>query len=297
MDRQAEILSEINPFFRRGGQTTGRSPWTYSSRRILDYLFLYLKAGKVVGELDGCSFQMNAGDLLWIPPGQWHELKGLPPGSSYIWAHIDLVYAPERSHWDLSVPAAAEPFWTDHQYRLHPPVSCEAAKALHGVLQLPNHERIGLLLEEVLDEKLNGNAFSALAMRGLLLQMLAEVWRGLAGGLQAGSEYLPRLEDAARRLRSDFRHEIAIAELARGCRLSGTHFRNLFSRFFDCTPGKYRKRARLRLARNLMITTDMTLSQIAEEVGFTTVHSFSKAFKTEFAVSPARFRHDTLSRG
>lgn len=49
---------------------------------------------------------------------------------------------------------------------------------------------------------------------------------------------------------------------------------------------------RLDYAKNLLLTTDMTLEKIAEKINFSTPYSFSKTFKKHFKVSPQQYRKE-----
>jgi AraC-like DNA-binding protein len=45
-----------------------------------------------------------------------------------------------------------------------------------------------------------------------------------------------------------------------------------------------------------MVGTPLTLSEIAREVGFETVHSFSRAFRAEEGLSPTQYRRCAPAR-
>lgn len=50
------------------------------------------------------------------------------------------------------------------------------------------------------------------------------------------------------------------------------------------------RRARLHKAKELMVSTSMTLSEISASLGFETVHSLSRAFSEKEGVSPSEYR-------
>jgi len=101
---------------------------------------------------------------------------------------------------------------------------------------------------------------------------------------------IPRIELAAGRLVRECPAPPSLVELARECELSPGHFRHLFHRHYGCCPRTYVRRARLRRARELMVDTAATLSEIAVQVGFETVHSLSRAFRAEEGLSPSEYR-------
>ena len=48
--------------------------------------------------------------------------------------------------------------------------------------------------------------------------------------------------------------------------------------------------ARLRRARELLVTTDTPVAQIAHDVGFVGRSNFSRAFRKMYSVDPTKFR-------
>lgn len=55
-------------------------------------------------------------------------------------------------------------------------------------------------------------------------------------------------------------------------------------------PGEYLRQKRLKHARRLLETTDMPVSEVAQEVGFKTPAHFSSAFKEAYGVTPSQAR-------
>ena len=53
------------------------------------------------------------------------------------------------------------------------------------------------------------------------------------------------------------------------------------------------KCAELKTAKELLKETTMTLSEIAQSVGFSNQQYFSKVFKTETGITPGQFRNRT----
>ena len=69
------------------------------------------------------------------------------------------------------------------------------------------------------------------------------------------------------------------------------------SRLFKDSMGiglkEYVTAKRIELAREILLTTDKTIVQISNEVGFANPDYFSKVFKANYGVSPSKFRSDS----
>ncbi|MCZ4151476.1 hypothetical protein BZG21_44625, partial [Escherichia coli] len=64
------------------------------------------------------------------------------------------------------------------------------------------------------------------------------------------------------------------------------HFIRLFQKIMGMKPNEYVKECRLSAAKNLLISTDTPVYEIAEQVGFSQASYFIKVFKTHNGLSP-----------
>ena len=66
-----------------------------------------------------------------------------------------------------------------------------------------------------------------------------------------------------------------------------------FRAVLGLAPMRYVGHWRMHLARDLLLSSDLTVSQVARRVGYDADEAFSRAFKRQYAVSPAlwRLRH------
>lgn len=55
------------------------------------------------------------------------------------------------------------------------------------------------------------------------------------------------------------------------------------------TPSQFIRSIRLQKGKKLLLTTDLTVSEIAYEVGFSDPNYFSKTFRAKFKLSPRKF--------
>lgn len=60
-------------------------------------------------------------------------------------------------------------------------------------------------------------------------------------------------------------------------------------------PANYIKLLRLQRAKELLETTDLTVSEVAYKSGFQTINHFTKVFKEEYGVPPSVYRHTNNS--
>ncbi len=78
-------------------------------------------------------------------------------------------------------------------------------------------------------------------------------------------------------------------ELARAAGMSLSTFKRHFKRHFNQPPGKWLREQRLSRAKSMLKKPGNNISDIAFELGYSDVATFSKAFKVETGVSPSQF--------
>jgi AraC family transcriptional regulator len=85
---------------------------------------------------------------------------------------------------------------------------------------------------------------------------------------------------------------IQIKELSAIAKLSKAHFSRAFKRAFNSTPHSYIIRRRLEKAEALMLTSDLSLSDIAFHCGLTDQAHLCKLFRQKYGESPAAWRRE-----
>lgn len=106
------------------------------------------------------------------------------------------------------------------------------------------------------------------------------------------SEY-HRLQPVVRYLYENcFSRDIGIEDLCRQCNYSPTHLRKLFVKYFQMPPSQYIRHVKLEFAKNLLVLSKKSISQIAGEVGYRDVAHFDRVFKKELGMTPLEYRNN-----
>ncbi len=88
----------------------------------------------------------------------------------------------------------------------------------------------------------------------------------------------------------NYMQDISVAELAEVCGLSESHFRRCFVENFAYSPIDYKIRKRILKARDMLLSGDFSVSEVALAVGFSDVNYFSRIFKKRTGMTPLEFR-------
>lgn len=99
-----------------------------------------------------------------------------------------------------------------------------------------------------------------------------------------------RVTRAVRLIEENHGQELTVVQLASAAQLSPYHFLRTFEGLTGVTPHQYARRMRLRRAATRLATGKEKVLDIALDCGFGDVSNFNRAFRTEFGVSPRKYR-------
>jgi AraC family transcriptional regulator len=91
-------------------------------------------------------------------------------------------------------------------------------------------------------------------------------------------------------LGADLGGNAKLPDLASACRLSPGHFSLAFKQTVGCPPHQWLLKHRVERAKHLMLTTSLSLSEIALAVGFADQSHFTRVFVQQVKATPAAWR-------
>ena len=83
----------------------------------------------------------------------------------------------------------------------------------------------------------------------------------------------------------------SVREIAHNLGISPSHLRARFRASCGVSIGRHLRRLRLEQACGLLRLGPQRVSEIAEQCGFSSIYSFSRAFRMSYGVSPLAYRH------
>jgi len=105
------------------------------------------------------------------------------------------------------------------------------------------------------------------------------------------NQQLSRINDVLYFIHQDISQELLAKDLAQVAAYSEQHFHRVFKQVVGESVHDYIRRARLEFAANqLMFDASASVLDVATKCGFASLSSFSRAFKSVFAVSPGAWR-------
>ena len=99
-----------------------------------------------------------------------------------------------------------------------------------------------------------------------------------------------KVQNVRRIINSNLEKEISIEELASKVNLNRTTLQKVFKEMYGLTVNEYRTKARLQLAKNLLASTELSITEIAGRCGYANASKFSEVFKKNEGVLPKDWR-------
>ncbi len=97
-------------------------------------------------------------------------------------------------------------------------------------------------------------------------------------------------------LEGRFKEPIKISDLCAELHMSLYYFTHQFTRLVGCSPKQYLIKVRLNVAGKMLISTSLTIYEIAENSGFPNVNLFITCFKKKFGITPTEFRKRVINK-
>jgi AraC family transcriptional regulator len=135
---------------------------------------------------------------------------------------------------------------------------------------------------------------SALALEGVLLELLAKLARRPGAVEQQKPRWLRRVEA---RLHDEFTEKLTMAELAAEAGVHSAHLAAVFRRFHHLTVGEYVQQLRVQTACELLRQPEAALAEIALQLGFADQSHLSRVFRRWTGMTPKAWRMNATIRG
>ena len=88
---------------------------------------------------------------------------------------------------------------------------------------------------------------------------------------------------------------LTVEELAKLCQMSLSSFKREFKKQFNDTPSNYINTEKLKKAKELLSLADLSISDIAYEVGFNDPLYFTRLFKRKEGIPPSTYRNNPIT--
>lgn len=241
------------------------------------------------------SFDLEPHDLYVLPWGQ--DIEHLPnPDDPMYTGHVHVVpdydlgtkWIPNVAHYPqepiCNLPNRRDALWPGFEGTVR--------------LKIKTAEPLGLILDYAIRWYLETHGEDEQEGRSLGHLIVQELTRKIAKEKEAQHSYPRELLKMISYVNNGFYRSPTVAELAQLINRSRSHVLKLFSNHLGISPKSYIVNLQLSEARELLLSTNLRISEIGQSVGIPDPYHFSKLFRRHVGVAPSEYRqrHSPISR-
>lgn len=177
---------------------------------------------------------------------------------------------------------------------------------LPAELEIDEHLSLRISLKEVIKEGLSQRTFSTEATNSALMLFLIRLLRKSGVSSESTTAHSFYFDTPKRRgdegdrdvefvqvidyIEKHLSEPISLDDLSSLLHFEKSYLTVRFKEIWGLSPMQYVSWLRIERAKVLLLTTDMSITDIANEVGFGSIHYFSRFFKEKENITPNEFR-------
>ena len=287
-----DTLTNLSPYVRIAWYSTLDPHTILGPRDIFDYELLYLKEGFARINVEGRVYDGNQGDVFLFRPHQRHKIECLnnfPVIQPHV--HFDLQYRADQHDVFVSyvtdeemTPEQKTFFRSDIMDRFYP--------SIPDRIHLQNSKVFEEYLFDLIDEYNMPSSFTQVRQPWYFMRLfdlyLTEV------GYFLHIEGHSNAESIASRMKlyldNNTSRRVTLEELAEVVHLDKSYIIRLFRQFYQETPISYHQKVRINRAKSMLLYTNLSVTEIASNTGFSSIHDFDRVFRKMDGAAPSVYR-------
>lgn len=282
----------FSPYIRIAMDSLINPPWQLRERVIFDYELLYIKEGQILITIEDCTYTGRAGDVFLFKPRQRHSIQ-IEGNTCFRQPHIhfDLFYQSDSPEVMVSFKKLDEMNENELTLFREDITLNTPGLMLPNKINIRNIQYFEDMLFDIIHAYEERMPFYEVEVKGLFLKLWAYVLReNNFSNDPLSFSYLNELKSIKDYIRKNSDKDISLDELSRKYKISKYHLSRLFKRAFGITPIYYSHLVRVEKARELIQYSNLSLTEISDTLGFSSINAFSRAFKNMVGVPPTFYR-------
>ena len=254
---------DISEIYTKFYQEKGTN-YNFSGEKHSYWELTYVDKGELLTTIDGVSYHLKQGDLIFYAPMQFHTQSTFEKISS---SYLTINFKMNFNHADLL---------------------CNKIFSL----KRDSYFIVTKLIEELSNDNLYSNDLSLCYLKQLIIQMLrldnSQFHSKPTTHMQQTYEN-ELLNDILLYIDDNIYEKISVSTLCEHFCISTSMLHSLFRKNMNNTAKNYINELKLSKSKELIRNSTHTLSEISEMLGFSSIHYFSKKFKSYFNISPTEY--------
>ncbi len=245
--------------------------------------------GHCTNQVEGRLYNMKEGDIMILAPGVSHSLSVFDD-SQIVNVLIKKVVLGEKFFSILSAGDNLATFFTQALYTAHPHDSL--------LVNMGDDRQLWTLLENLILEILFADDYTESMKQALLLALLNGILRNHKNQITLSETTKITNENMSNILQFIQNHfkTVTLQETADQFNYSTPYLSKLISLTTARSFSEIVREIKIDKARNLLVSTKLSMEEIAEQIGYENAESFTRLFKRYMHLTPSEYRKHYRNR-
>lgn len=242
---------------------------------------IYIKKGSGVVAVNLIEYEVSAGSIIFVLPGQLHSIYQLD-GSERM-EYENMIF-----NTGILISKYTD---TCNKDFLMPLISGKVAIPVHVSREYEHYDQLARILDDcdrIRSEKPHGEELYLKSQLYMLLYVLENKCK-LQEPALGNNKSIERMKEVIKYVELHYAEHISVDDVARVASCSSSHFMKCFKETFNCSFVEYLKEYRLTLAARIISQSDGNILEVAESVGFDNLSYFTRSFKAKYGVTPGKY--------
>jgi len=284
-------INEIQPHLRVINLYQCTSGFDTGFRRLYDYYFLYVHSGKGVITIGDNAYVTLPGDLFFCPPGIKNRIFA-DIEEPFLLSGISFDFTHNHQNNKLMIPIQEDAF---NPIYIPETICFKDFDGLPEKISLKNnihiHQQILDMIHQFQAQKRHWQSYT----NALFLTFLIAIIQQITSNPSDSSNY-QRANSIINYISNNFMEDLSNHKLADLFHYNCDYISKIVYAYTGLPLKQYFISLRIREALNLLINSNLKISEIALKAGYNNIHHFSRTFKMKTGVSPNYFRHHKFGR-
>lgn len=248
------------------GHPAGYSFNWENGRIIHEFQINYITSGEGIFETKEGNYPVKAGAVIIVFPGMWHRYRPSKVGWHEHYIGFNGVFA--NHLFDNEFFAGRNP-----------------------VFQIGFNERLLESFLEVFDLVAMEKAGYQQICSGLVIYILSTIISIKKNENFDGKQIEKTIQKACLIIRESIDQNMNMKRLSSDLEIDYSVFRKMFKKYTGISPGQYHLSLRIRQAKELLISSDLSIKEISYRLGFESIFYFSRVFKSKTGINPTEYKN------
>lgn len=159
-----------------------------------------------------------------------------------------------------------------------------------AVVDIQNKSEFSNNILKIIKQQTEYNVQSELICSSLIMQLLTELLRSASSGLSPITSVPEYLQRVVNHIDKNFTQNISLDDLSRKYLVSKYHLAHEFKKYIGISVHEYQIRLRINLAKALLTSSEIPVSDISRKIGIDYVSHFISLFKKRVNDTPLSYR-------